>query len=131
MLKPKLILCAEGVVVDSNTNTISLFSIIEEIVTTELPSILAKLSVISVMEREANDPEAYELIFRLNNNKKELWTTSVTANFNGKYRARNVVVINGIPVEEPGELRFIITYQNNLFQEYVIPVQKAEILNES
>ena len=64
-MKSKLILCAEGIAVDQQTNNATAYSILEEISAVALPSAYAQFFILSLVERDDDDPEAIDVQLRV------------------------------------------------------------------
>src|SRR5688572_5906055 len=109
MIQPKLAVSAEAIIRDAETNTISVFSIIEEISAASFPIGIPKLSTLFLLERDQGDPEHIDAIILLSLNDKEIGQATIHSNFEGKLRTRLILVAQGVVIEEPGIFTITLT----------------------
>ena len=99
-----LTLC-EKALIDSQTNTLSLINIIEEIQVKGLPAIIQNLTIVLLLKKEEGDNEQkyiYEIV--LKNNSIQLAKQQVNIDFLGKSKFRLIVNFKSFLIKEQGSL---------------------------
>jgi hypothetical protein len=109
MIQLKLAVCAESVVRDGETNTVSVFNILEEITALSFPAAIPKLSVLFMLERENDDPDRIDCLITFTLGEKELGRAEMEGNFEDKFRNRLMLVVQGVMLPEPGILSVNLT----------------------
>lgn len=123
MITPKLILCAEGIVIDSQTNNISAFNILEELSPPVLPAILPRFFVLSVLERDEADSPRLDTHLRITVAEQVIVDQVFTVDFQGTTRARSVFGFGGMPLPQPGSLEVAHLRGDDVLQAYRIVVK--------
>jgi hypothetical protein len=104
-MKLMLICCAEGIAVDTQTNNVTLFNILEEIQPRTFPFAWPSFRVLSVMAREPDDPDEASYLLKIRVGDTEIYSQSVDFTFGEKQRHRQILNFQGMPIPEPGVLR--------------------------
>lgn len=126
MLKSSLILCAIGVVIDSRSNNVSVFNILEEISPVNFPAFLPEVAVLNFLERDSLDDQSIvNLTLRLSIGGESLFQQVLSVNFQDKLRNRTVINIGGLPIPRPGKLDFSIIIDDVVLDQYEIVVHPA------
>jgi hypothetical protein len=102
MIIPKLLLVADTVITDRESNNVSVINILEEITPIGLPLLIPKVSVLSIFDREETDPEEFASTFRLTMGDMNIFTQEIPANFNGMLKFRQSLIIGGLFINRPG-----------------------------
>lgn len=105
MIKCLLAVCAQSVLRDADTNTVSIISILEELNLPSVPGILASLTAVFFLQREPADADRQEMIVRVAFADQSIQDFPVTVDFQGKLRSRAFVTIGGLPITGPGILK--------------------------
>ena len=103
MIQCLMATCAEQLIRNAETNTVSIISMIEEISVPRLPGVILALNAFFLLERAADDPESPECIVRLKLDDQVLQEFPAAANFQGKLRTRAFVTIGNVALPGPGE----------------------------
>jgi hypothetical protein len=106
MIRPVMCLAAEGVVRDVQTNNISIYNILEGLTAEGFPFFVQRLTFFALWERAANDPEQMQGRFTVAIADKEIFTKSMTVNFQGQLKVRNIISVQGLLIPQPGQLSF-------------------------
>jgi hypothetical protein len=126
MYSAKLMLCAEGVVRDAESNTVSVYNIFEEIRSATFPVIIPKLFILLITQRDpAQDPPTPAASIRIQLDSDLLDETKMEVNFQDKSRNRFILGVGGLVVTRPGTLRFIANVAHARMAEYTVTVQKV------
>lgn len=104
----KFAVCGESVVRDTETNTVSIFNIIEEIRSPGFPAVVHRVSCIFFLVREEGDQHQVETTVKASLEAQELTQFPVNVDFGEKVINRVVVVISPMVVPGPGNLRISI-----------------------
>jgi hypothetical protein len=126
MIQTKLATFAESVVRDTETNSISIFNMIEELNASEFPVLMPKLSVFFLVERTDEERKQYDAVIDLNLDEQHIGQASMSGDFEGKLRTRIILVIQGIVIEHPGRLTAKLTLNGDVISELGVVVQRAE-----
>lgn len=122
MVKTQYALCAKRIILDSQENSLSAIDIIEEINSSSFPVILPRLSVIWTLQKDDEDAQIHNGSIEFSRNGKQLQVFPVEINFQSTNRTRCVVVIGGMPIDQPGDIN--VSFIRNGVEEttYVFPV---------
>jgi hypothetical protein len=106
MARLELFVVSEGVSVDQFTNQLSLFSVLEEVTPPDFPFVLPSAAAVSLWMKEAGDDDRdFQCMLRVtltDGSQREF-----TSNFRFRARRHRVIQrIQGLPLNEPGVLRF-------------------------
>ena len=106
MARLELFVVSEGVSVDQLTNQLSLFSVLEEVRSPDFPFVLPSAAAVSLWMKEAGDNDRdFQCMLRVtltDGSQREF-----TSNFRFRARRHRVILkIQGLPLNEPGMLRF-------------------------
>jgi hypothetical protein len=125
-----LLTCAETSVLDQATNRVSLFNLLEEVITPTFPIGIYSIAVFTLWEREATEPDTHaDLTVRLN--ERQLMQAQLGLNFQQATRCRAIITVLGLLLNEPGILVFEITLAGQVVGSWRVPVsatpQAAEV----
>ncbi|MDD5681270.1 MAG: hypothetical protein PHI59_08545 [Candidatus Omnitrophica bacterium] len=104
MIKSTIMLCAEGIVRDTESNNISVFNILEQFTSEGFPLFIQKFYVFNYLERELADPSQIDCQVIITNNNAELASVPIHIDFLDKLRNRAIVTVNGLAILNPGRL---------------------------
>jgi len=107
MINIDLFVCAEGVSIDQRTNNLSIFSIFKEIVSVGFPFIFPRLTVVTMLQRDAEDPDP-QAELRIAHDGKEIFMGPIPVKFQNKPVTRFLFEVGGLALPNPGELEFQI-----------------------
>lgn len=127
MIVPKLLLCATGIVRDTQTNNISVFNILEQINFASFPGAIADFFILSVIERESGDPEVLTGKLCIKIGEISILEQDVEYNFQNKNRTRLIVGLGGLPIPQPGILSISMSYNGNELHKYNIQIEGKDI----
>lgn len=102
MIKCQLCLLARGVIRDAETNSISVFRIIEEFRSSNFPIFVHELAFFASFIRDDDDPTSMDNTLRLRIEDVVLIPIPVTSNFEDKKANRLIVSINALLLPQPG-----------------------------
>jgi len=109
MIRCQIILLAQGVVRDAETNNVSIFNILEEVKAKSFPVFIPEVACFAYLVNDAEAPGVVENELVVTLGDDELLRTPVTSDFQGKHRNRLTVKIGGLPLPHPGVLRVTLT----------------------
>ena len=107
-----LFTCAESAAIDQATNRVSIFHVIEEILSPVLPGAWPQMLVVAVGIREDGEPSVFNMTLRvtLTGREQPLLEGPFMIDFQNRPRARALGQIAGLVLPGPGVLRFAIFY---------------------
>jgi hypothetical protein len=126
MLTNLICLAAKGVIRDANTNTVSVFSILEEVGPSGFPAFIQEVAVLAVWQRERSDAATHEFQLVVRNNQQELMKGAVSATFGEATVNRSIVNLQGLVLQEPGELSFSFMLKKKTLARYTVKVKAPE-----
>lgn len=106
MIRSKLCLAAESVVIDRQSNATSFFNLLESMKSEGFPFVLPKISVFILWERESTDPTQYTSNLRISFGTEELVNQIFNIDFQGQLRTRSVLQMAGLLIPRPGIVTF-------------------------
>jgi len=104
MIRAKLLLCAEGVVVDQRSNNASAFNILEQLNFDSLPVAFPKMVILSLLERDEGDPDKWNGEIRITLAGSDILKQPLKLDFRGLPRVRNTLTVGGLPITQPGAM---------------------------
>ena len=119
-------LVAESVVIDQQTNRVSVINILESIAAHAFPVAIYKLVCIFHLQKDEDDPESIELLVKITSGETQLTQLPVTANFRGKPNTRNIAEVGGLVILQPGELKVSLFQEQTLLGEWTLQVTLLE-----
>ncbi len=125
MIEAKVFLCADSAVIDARSNSVSLFQIIEQVNAASFPTILPRVTVFSLLLREATDPSDVQLQLQVHCGNQQIFSGPMTANFAQRLQAKSVVEMHGFVVPTPATLRFVLRNGENIIGSWEIPVTQV------
>jgi len=115
---------AEGIILDSRTNNISAFNILESLASPGFPLFIQKMFFFSLLLYEIETDEGAVLKLVVKNNDQLLIDIPTSANFKKKNRTRQIVQIGGMAIPTTGTLSFHLMKEANELCSYSIEVNK-------
>lgn len=122
MINPKLFICADNILRDSQTNTMTIISVIEEIHPDIYPVLIPRLAILLILERDPEDANNPDVRLLITQGDKEIFNDSMNVDFQGKPRTRSIVMIGGMALPQPGDLRLQAIYEDRILGNYVIEI---------
>lgn len=108
MIRLELLLAAEGVVVDRESNNASVFNMIEEVHFLNYPLVIPKIIIYCGLLREPADPAQHHLTLEMSVEGESFLQDNLAFNFGGGNRNRLIINIAGLAIPKPGFLRYAI-----------------------
>jgi hypothetical protein len=109
MLSSKLILCAENVIVDAQTNKVSIINILEDIVVESFPFYLPATTILNVLERQAYDSDIHHLTFTILLEGETLFIDEVKIKFKkNNLITRAILKLQDLSFEQGGVISFTV-----------------------
>src|SRR5439155_1886940 len=115
----KACLVAQGVTRDADTDTITIYNILEGVAAEGFPLFLGNLSLFCLLEKTADEPNEYSGTFSISLGRTELASQGVALNFQGHQRNRVIIRIPGAVLPNPGDLIFRLVVPDRFEVEYV------------
>jgi len=124
MIKSSLMLCAEGIIRDAETNNISVFKIFENIIPEGLPLFFPRFMVLVFLDREDKDPSEIKCTLRIKLNQENLVEKVVSISFQNKKRNRIIANIGGLPIEKQGTLETSLWLGDKMLNKYKVVINE-------
>ncbi len=111
MPRLSLAVCCQSSSIDSRTNSVSLFHLLEQVQCSEFPAVFPFLEVVTQWDREGDQVEGFTLRTRfLDPQGQQLGITESPVQMDQR-RHRLLQRINGIPFPAPGTYSFEVSIQ--------------------
>jgi len=123
MISVKLMACGTHVVRDADSNTVSIFNILEGIAGAGFPLLVQSFAALVILQRDPTaDAAEHDGTFEISIGGQQLVRANVHVNFEDKKHTRQIVRLNGMVVPAPGtlEMRF---QMGELSQAYTIAIE--------
>jgi hypothetical protein len=115
-----LLACARSAAVDRFSNQVSIFELLEDLIPVGYPLWLPSMVAVVVLARTADEAEDYPCDIDCTLGGNLLLRHTLQVSFQGGLRSRQIVTINGIPIETPGTLAVRLTGKGISPAEYAI-----------
>lgn len=126
MLQCFCCVAAKGVIRDTETNNISVFSILEQIGPAGFPFVIQDLALLALWRRSNDDPPEFDVEIILQNNSIDLHRGRLHVDFGPNPVNRSIITFQGVIVAEPGTLRFSLTEAGVERASYQILIRPPE-----
>lgn len=111
-------LCSEAAIVDGKSNRLSIFNITEQVQAASFPVLIPKITVTALLSKSKKEREVASMKIHLTLNDKPLVDVPFVIDFQGKQRARGIAEIQGLLVNEPGDIKAELTYKKKVLGEW-------------
>ena len=113
MIRPKLLFCAEGVVVDQMTNNASAFNILEQLNFLSLPVVFPRMFILNLLERSKEDPKNWKGRLRIDLAGSVILDQPLEHKFEDQLRSRHITTLGGLPITQPGIMEISLVDEND------------------
>jgi hypothetical protein len=125
-MRLKLLLCAQGVVRDADSNNVSIFNVLESLHSVGFPLFMQQMDILALLERTPEESSQHDMRFRVAVEETELVSAHLAIDFEDKPRNRAMVHVQGLVVPNPGTLT-VTAYLNDVeIGDYSIAVDRLE-----
>ncbi|MBI2388486.1 MAG: hypothetical protein HYV09_02615 [Deltaproteobacteria bacterium] len=115
-------LVAESVSVDQTSNAVSVFNILEELRPARFPASLPLVVIVCALAIDATELGAeIDVTVRVRRTSGQVDELPASFKATGR-RHRQISRLQGLPIEQPGELRFDLLVNGRLLASYVVIV---------
>ena len=126
MISLRLAVVAEGVSIDQQTTSLSIYNVLEGIEGSGFPLFIQRITFVALYERALDDPEIHNGHVQVRLGDHELTNQAIAMNFQGKKRTRLVARFPGLLVPAPGDLVFRFTMAELPPAEYRVEVTNIQ-----
>jgi hypothetical protein len=131
MISSKLFLVAERVIRDSESGSISIINILDDIAAESYPILIHKVVAISYLQKTDTDSGKQTLQFQLFNNSTQIGDHQIKVDFRGKNHTKAIIELGGIPLSEPGKASFVLKFEETELNSYSINLVLREEIRVS
>lgn len=118
--------CAEGIVIDSKSNNVTAYNILERISSPGFPLFIQRLFFFCLIEKEDHEPKRADFTLEVFNNEVKLFDMKISADFKAENRNRQIVEIGGLAIPSPGKLTFYLKHNKKIFCSYSIEIKQIK-----
>lgn len=126
-MKVHYITCAQSSSLDTKTNQLSLFHILDEISGTAFPLVLPSICVAALFEREAEEGPTPSFVMAVTLDGKLLASFTLSTDFTHSRRSRTVNTVQGLTLPEPGALAISLLQKTRVLAEWRAPVIRGSL----
>ena len=112
MVECTLAVCAETIIRDAETNSISIINVLEELPGHGFPLLMPKLSCLFMFRRNADDPSELDGQITFKIDDEHIISGPIHVNFQGGLRHRQIVVMRGFVIARPGIVRAAVVFED-------------------
>ena len=116
---------------DRETNNLSLINLLETVSAPTFPILMSPVAFVATWERSPEEPSKHDGDFVVSLDGKELHALRINVDFQTALRNRTVVIINGLFITIPGELRFSAVLNHSIKAEYSVFVSTEPKVSSS
>lgn len=103
----KMMLCAKGVVIDRNTNNVSIFEILDQMGAPSFPLTVPEVTIYNLLERKESEPNQTNCELKMSIDGMELPSIpDISVDFAGSRRNRLTLHLQGLNIPKPGTFKF-------------------------
>lgn len=124
MISVKLLLCAERVIRDAESNSITVVNLLEDFASPGFPLFIQNMCLFALTERQEDDAQDHQFLFKIHLNDNELVSLEVQSKFGDKLRHRNIINVSGFVIPNPGQLKLSLFHEDKEVAEYLMQVKK-------
>ncbi|MBA7578945.1 hypothetical protein ES708_20811 [subsurface metagenome] len=128
MIKSNVMLCADNVIRDAETDLISIVGIAEDIIPEGLPLFIPRFMILIFLQRDDSDPSDIKCTLRITLNGDQLLEKTLTIGFKGKKRNRTIINIGGLPIAKQGILETSLWLDDKMLNQYKMVVKEPRKL---
>ncbi|RLC00653.1 MAG: hypothetical protein DRI57_32040 [Deltaproteobacteria bacterium] len=125
MIRCQIALLAKNIVRDSETNSISVFHIIENFKSVSFPVFIPEISFFAHLIRGEDDPDVIESLLDIAINELEIISIPAKADFQGKFANRLTVRVEGLAIPKPGILTVNLRHGDTILAHYDVSVESV------
>jgi len=123
---------SKSVSVDQQTNSLSIFDIIEDIAALNFPISINELVFTCAVQREPDEPNTCAAEIEISFRDAAILTRVFEINFGTKLKSRLVIRTGGLPISEPGVLSCVIRGETlNGIGNYRIGISQIQEIPEA
>lgn len=123
MISCALAVCAETVVIDRLSNSISVINILEAISVESFPIVLPRVFCLFELTRDNEDPLQLPGLVTFRLGETELVRAPYEVDFQGTLRTRSVMNIQGLVISGPGLLRASVDVNGSVLGHWDMPCE--------
>ncbi|MBZ5552033.1 MAG: hypothetical protein LAO21_04885 [Acidobacteriia bacterium] len=125
MISCRLALCAESVVKDADTNSISVFNIFEEMVPSGFPFALPKMNCLFFTEFHGEQGQIVPASLRITWGETELFKRPIQIDFRENFTSRLIFHFHGMPIQGPGTVRVALIHEDQDIGGWSFEIREA------
>lgn len=123
-MKIILLACADSVLLDANTNRVSLINIHDEISSPQFPFLIPLFSVLAVTKKEDGEADEGACTIRISLGDQTVLVAPVLMNYQGAEIHRSMLGLHGLVITGPGTLRVQLLHNEEEIGVWQIPVKQ-------
>jgi len=119
MITSSLMLCADRVIRDAETNNISAIGILEAITPEGLPMFIPRIMILAFLHRnKEEDPSKIKCTFRIEIGDNKLLEHELVVDFQDKERNRTIINVGGLAISTNGMLEVSLFLEERLLNQF-------------
>jgi hypothetical protein len=134
MITSSLMLCADRVIRDAETNNISAIGILEEITPEGLPLFIPRVMIFALLHRDKEeDPSQIECTLRIIIGDNKLLERKLVVDFKDTGRNRTIINVGGLVISTNGMLEVSLFLEERLLNQFkfiVNPPRRIDVAKQ-
>lgn len=111
MISCRLALCAEAVIKDADTESLSVFNIFDELVPSGFPFTLPKMTCLFFVHYDGKEGTVVPASLIITKGETEFFKRPIEIDFRQRRTSKLVFYFHGIPFDGPGTVRVALIYE--------------------
>lgn len=117
-----LFCAAESSALDAQTSRVSIFHVLEEMRVVAFPAFLNSVAVVTILEKEINDPDKLKLSINIRNDLGLIASFPADIDFIGKSRGRHLTLFQGLMLPQSAFLEFALLHVTHELAHWRVPM---------
>lgn len=122
MISSRLAVCADTILQDAATNSVSAINLVEVIESNRFPITLPRLTALFLLVKDPSDEERQAGQVTIQHGGSSVYTEPVTIDFKAAEWTRLIVVVGGLVIPGPGELVMSLAIGDRDVAGWTIPI---------
>ena len=125
-MKSKSFICAEEIILNSFTNSISAINIFENLAADRFPVVIPKIMWLNLIERAASEPEKKELYLVIYIDETEIHRMTLNAEFKSGTLTKNVAIVTNLSIPRAGIFRAVCRDGKEVLSSHDFKIEQVQ-----
>jgi hypothetical protein len=125
VIRCSLAVCAQQAIIDKQSNSLSLISVLDELTVPILPSLIGSLTAVFILHREAEDASQQQMTVTAGMTQFPRQSFPFSMDFQDKLASRGVATMGGIPITATGVFRVDLSLDDRVLGAWDIIINSV------